>query len=1161
MKKIRYGLLCLVLIFTAFFTAPLQAREQSVKQAPVSAVLLKNQPVFVDFSENRDCLESFSKEEQLEQIRDWLLFSVFYSLDIPEDTLTGATFDLPVFRSGYLDQAAAYEYGAIRSCYAGTGTIVALLPENIPEVEKKDWLAHIVDKHRKNLGEIPAGINLFEYTINLEDNSARLTSRGLLETAFLFTQANGYYETTVKSLQDFELFMNKTDDIVHTEIRGHSLILGGRKIQSRQYRNIRVEDVATIWQGEQQLSADRNTIETFNKKWQARQQALNEKKAKLDAAYAEELKELAALTDGKEFIFKEGEFLSTGELKKQFTEKWTQIYDDLQSGYDWLQSDYAAAEKQLAEDLRNARPVNSLGFSLDPVYDYAGLATAFSAPQFRKKLAEASSGCPEIAGENEFTDIEKALLARDILPFLKLEEKLKNAENPFCIALWDLELEYKFQAARYDGNLKGTEVGMVLFYTDLLAKLWTIDYLHCAPDRALPGFIKNTAVSLSPVYRNETKELSKVRIWFGAADSGFQFSSDKQALFFSRNTTRIYAASSNPLQPGKEVEVSMSFGAAIDWWNQHFEAVAQYEQEYERLNQIIKWSLVTSWLFENKQEDCLIFLADVPVTHTYRFPEWVNQRDLKFTRWDKIAFLADGYKGAAAEALPILHSYTFKLFDEPQTLYGGVSLASRDFITKRKPLIKETDDLIRRSYLDYGNTINSRMITLKGHAVTISENKALIQFNDKTRMRSRHNELLYDLYEKRIYYESDRLVINENLSSRPYNGLQISGDKSGLYIRFREKDVQLGGSLIRSLSLADDPVRFLQGEARISNAFRCGDDYYIDYHGSSSCFITAPVAKIKNDRLSTDFPIRGAAIDGKTPYAMNIIDTGKVNAVLKNAVNENAEITIIKSTKEFDHLYLKIQGKTSSLRPDVTDQEFEKCLVENQISRISRIDDSLINNKAYADREIADAMEQHGPLLDLCIRKAASQIKNGRTDQINITEVVPVPLRNPEAIKNLLGALNEMGDRNTVYAKNNFLLGKFAQWKDSEIRNAANSRGNVMLQHENNKLILTWQFNDKISKYKINPDTLDPAFPGKHPLYMAGKADPGTEFTYAAIQKMAQEKKIAIIKLNLSEVASNQPTLIYADGYEFRLQKEMPADSSESTRVTDDTIYLLIVKQ
>ena len=31
---------------------------------------------------------------------------------------------------------------------------------------------------------------------------------------------------------------------------------------------------------------------------------------------------------------------------------------------------------------------------------------------------------------------------------------------------------YSYQAARYDGPLDGTEVGMVLFYTDLLAKMW-----------------------------------------------------------------------------------------------------------------------------------------------------------------------------------------------------------------------------------------------------------------------------------------------------------------------------------------------------------------------------------------------------------------------------------------------------------------------------------------------------------------------------------------------------------------------------------------------------------------------------------------------------------------------------------------------------------------
>ncbi len=41
------------------------------------------------------------------------------------------------------------------------------------------------------------------------------------------------------------------------------------------------------------------------------------------------------------------------------------------------------------------------------------------------------------------------------------------------------------QAARYDGRLQGTETGMVLFYTDLLMKLWALDFTNAAPGRSM----------------------------------------------------------------------------------------------------------------------------------------------------------------------------------------------------------------------------------------------------------------------------------------------------------------------------------------------------------------------------------------------------------------------------------------------------------------------------------------------------------------------------------------------------------------------------------------------------------------------------------------------------------------------------------------------------
>src|SRR5262249_1082562 len=73
-----------------------------------------------------------------------------------------------------------------------------------------------------------------------------------------------------------------------------------------------------------------------------------------------------------------------------------------------------------------------------------------------------------------------------IVPLLTLEEQLREshslADERLRTLLLFIEGRHQFQCARYDGPLRGTQVGMTLFYTDLLAKLWaSVDYGHSAP--------------------------------------------------------------------------------------------------------------------------------------------------------------------------------------------------------------------------------------------------------------------------------------------------------------------------------------------------------------------------------------------------------------------------------------------------------------------------------------------------------------------------------------------------------------------------------------------------------------------------------------------------------------------------------------------------------
>jgi hypothetical protein len=101
---------------------------------------------------------------------------------------------------------------------------------------------------------------------------------------------------------------------------------------------------------------------------------------------------------------------------------------------------------------------------------------------------------------------------------------------------------------------------MVLFYTDLLAKLWAIDYVNNTPSKAIEEFEPLTRTILPSLCRGEEKALPNTRLWFGPEDYGYQVLAGNM-LAFARNATRIYAASSNPLDPGKETEPKASANA------------------------------------------------------------------------------------------------------------------------------------------------------------------------------------------------------------------------------------------------------------------------------------------------------------------------------------------------------------------------------------------------------------------------------------------------------------------------------------------------------------------------------------------------------------------------------------------------------------------------
>jgi hypothetical protein len=787
----------------------------------------------VSFDARREAPDGATRRERLDQLRDWLLFTTVSASGLNAEQINQSMFDVPAIRQGYMEKVANFEYGDTRSCYLGGGQVVALVPPSGDE-ERADRLAQIADQQRKNLGAMPETISVFEYRLDpntdLESASATLTRRENVNARDLFTESGGYYESGISNLKDLEEFLRRVDDITYARTAGGRLTLGGRKLRGHQYRGIRVEDAAAIWQSGAKIHAgldpQKQKIDEFNRRWENR-------------TYNSPSEGLA--------------------LRQQHDRE------------------EKALKAELESDAAAGKLANGSGFSLDPTYDFDSLSKEFDthiAPLLRKLLGggPASADFSYALGGNPFAGgdsdrlIEKAsagLRQHEIGPLLDALDQLSKSDDPVVKLVEDgfrrrygyqgnlgdlinddLTHRFGFQAARYDGDLKGTEVGMSLFYTDLLAKLWALDYVHSAPQHEVNGFKAMTATFVSTAYKKEMGELPNTRLWFGPRDKGFQYAGGGDSILFARTATRVYAASSNPLRPGAESQANAQSAAFLGWWDDHYEEVARFEPEYERLNEIMKWSLLVSWLNKAGQGDKLGFLKAVEVDHSNWFPEWVKRHDgLRFHDWEKVGFYQPGYKGSSTEAMPLLSSEGYKQFGVPMFLSGGVSLADEGLFEGRVALSEETQvgQLLRRSNLDYSaGELGGELRSLEGTAYkfeSAAPERAVTTASVKggIKLRGSYGELSNMKFERVVAQEGDGLRINTQVGGIDLGGLDISRTGNGFRVGWYGLDIDLGQSLAQSLSEASQPEKALFANRAVESVISLGDgrSYVVKLRGSS----------------------------------------------------------------------------------------------------------------------------------------------------------------------------------------------------------------------------------------------------------------------------------------------------------------------------------------
>jgi hypothetical protein len=654
-------------------------------------------------------------QQRRDQVRDWAVFATVTHLGASPVSAASATYELPPARLPYLDELYSFEYGAGRRSYLD-GRV--LLFRDADDPDPQATIGRLADRIRMESGEVPASVEVF--AIHDLENEGRIQVVRLPDVTRdeLFSSAYGYVEGTASDAASLAVWLESIDDLSSARITEGRLVLGGRRFAGTRTQNLTAEDVAALYQAHDELDQPRRQAQQW-----------------LATRSAQTRRSIERVIDLKA----QGRTVSSEALHN--------VYESIP------ESENHGARDAIRALANEASP----GFSLDPAWlpDRTNPTIPLVLTKLRAFTANPCKELQQIANDAEALaesdDLLRSFRAdavtiRDLISehgplspdictqiggvielmlrrlttstvwfsrddwelaratYYSMSRRLEAAstskrQDSSVRALARAVLDYydvdtSVQCGTYFG-LRGTRVGMTLFYTDLLAKLWGSDYDHSAPTGDVLGFQATPFINLPPSFADELQQNSYTRLWFGPrSDSVSRIPvGDAQTLLFDHRFTRIYAAGSDPGRPGVEGQPPESERRSIGWWDRHFDEIADFEQEYHRQNQIMKWAVVAGAFADSS---VIAFLKEVRVDRSLDFHTWhaATRDHLRFS---------DPLPKAAAiagkECLPLFSSYPFESAGGISTISGGVTTVARSS-TARVPEIRGLEPLgARRPYV------------------------------------------------------------------------------------------------------------------------------------------------------------------------------------------------------------------------------------------------------------------------------------------------------------------------------------------------------------------------------------------------------------------------------------------------------------------------------
>jgi hypothetical protein len=641
----------------------------------------------IDLAGAQDANLGQDHEERVEQLRDWIWPVLLARLEATaglEGLLIGSATQ-PLIRDDALAHVLDHPVGSTRSGIARDGTVVVMVQVDEPAV-MQEALLEAIDQESLNLGAVPRHVLVYRYDIDRRTDHARLCRLGSFDALWIESQQQGFRRATVRKADDLESFLDGGVDLLSAQCTEQGLEVTGRVRARVRKAPMTVEHVASLYQ-----PSGNEYVPT----------------AKLGVSFAglpydrrAKIERMASYIDDP-FIRADDE--PDADIRQMFfrVRQWK-----------YLLHPQVDTRELLLSWITQRESFRDLGFSLDPklqasdvMEDIHELLAALEDPRKLAALLHAWRVEPRQAAQlveiMQMSSGARALVTRDLTALLDglrwsrildplgaLSQMMYRQDSPeqqlLAVVATMLHEHASYQCARYDGPLQGTEVGMTMFYTDLLMKLWAGDLWGSAPDGLVPGFESVVGHDLSAAYcTTEEMQYPHTRAWLGLREEQY-IRESLEGVRFAPVATRVFGRGSQ-LGAGysAEMEASAAMRRFHRWWNAHYARVAEWEPQYELLNQIMKWSVVAQVEAIPGHLSCLGFVAEIPVDRSQRFDQWVATHEE--LRWRGPVALVKR-EDEPTECISTLRSRWYPSCDGEGYLLGGVSAASRATITGRPVL-------------------------------------------------------------------------------------------------------------------------------------------------------------------------------------------------------------------------------------------------------------------------------------------------------------------------------------------------------------------------------------------------------------------------------------------------------------------------------------------